>query len=362
AGVITPSSANSRVVIGTLSGVTNTALSVFATSSGTTGLVVRGAANQTANFATFQNSSGETVTSINNRGGLMIDVTTTDVVKDTTGRGTINDFDYSGSTLTNVTSTAGQDFLDVSEGTIPASGQGQWVSTTTVTSGAIGAGAHVILRSDGKYLIIHGGGTATASIWDGITGGTITAFPGAIVSTGSVGRGATSIRRPDGRYLLIHGGATTATTIFDPFGYTPPVAGPTLGGSCVDGTSVFLRADGLYVILCGGTTAWGTYNPTTNTYSAGTAVATAFATGTQAIMRDNNTFLILAGGGAGTAYGYNPFVSAVGTMTASPLTNLINTNAGSTVIRRNDGKFMVVSSSTRSYIYQPNEDTVVGSG
>jgi hypothetical protein len=363
AGVIAPSSANSRVVIGTLSGVANTALSVFATSSATTGLVVRGAASQTANFATFQDSTGGTVASINNRGGLTIDVTTTDVIKNTTGTGLDTDFDYTGSTLTNISAPANQNFIDINEGTIPASGQGQWVSTTTVTAASVGAGSFVILREDGRYLIIHGGAVATASVWDGITGGTMTALQNNVVSTGSVGAGATAVRRPDGRYLLIHGGATTATTIFDPYGSTQPVAGPTMGGSCTTGTNAFLRGDGLYVILCGGTTAWGTYNPTTNTYTAGAAVATAFNAGAHAIMRDDGRFLVFAGGNTTTHYGYNPYVSAVGTMTAAVITSSAPTiNTGAFSIRRNDGKFLVIGGAINASTIYDATETSANSG
>lgn len=295
-------------------------------------------------------------------GALVVNGSTANLVKTTTGTTNATDFSLAGSTLTNVTSS--NDLITIDDGVVPASGAGTMSTSTVTTQAAAGAGSHTILRDDGKYIIIHGNGTAVGSIWDGSTTGAMSASPTA-PSTGNIGAGAISLKRPDGRYLVINAGGTAGTTaLFDPRGITATAAGPAVcGGSAITtGTNVFLRNDGKYVILCGGFTAWGVYDPTANTYTAGTAVGTAFGAGAHAIMRDNGTFLVFRGANTTTHWLYNPVASATGTMTADPITGTpptITTGAFST--RRKDGKFIVMGGAVNtSSIYDPTQGTSNG--
>lgn len=285
-----------------------------------------------------------------NSGGLTISSATSDIVKTTTGTTLATDFSLTGSTLTNVTSS--NDLISIDSGAVTNT-----MSTSTVVTTAVaGAGAHAIMRDDNQYIIIHGNSSATASRWDG-SSATMTSVT---VATGAVlpGAGAISLKRPDGRYLLIHGNASAGlTSIFDPWNITAAVAGPAVcgGGAATTGTNAFLRDDGVYVILCGNLTAWGTYNPTSNVYTAGTAVAVAFGAGAHAIRRDDGTFLIFRGANTTTHWIYNPYASATGTMTQDPITaNAPTINTGSFSIRRTDGKYLVMGGAVNtSTIYDP---------
>lgn len=316
-----------------------------------------GGLTEAAADARYVNTAGDTMT-----GSLVVNATTANLVKTTTGTTNPTDFSLAGSTLTNVTSSS--DWITLNEGTVPASGAGTMSTSTVTTQAAAGAGSHTILREDGKYIIIHGNGTAVGSIWDGSTTGAMSASPTA-PSTGNIGAGAISLKRPDGRYLVINAGGTAGTTaLFDPRGITATAAGPAVcGGSAITtGTNAFLRNDGKYVILCGGFTAWGVYDPTANTYTAGTAVGAAFGAGAHAIMRDNGTFLVFRGANTTTHWLYNPFASATGTMTADPITSTpptITTGAFST--RRKDGKFIVMGGAINtSSIYNPTQGATNG--
>lgn len=180
------------------------------------------------------------------------------------------------------------------------------------------------------------------------------------VATGAVlpGAGSISLKRPDGRYLVVHAnGSAGLTSLYDPWGVTAIAAGPAVCGglTAAANTNAFLRQDGKYVILCGGLVNWGVYDPSANTYTAGTSVGTAFGAGTHAIQRDDGTFLIFAGGGGTVHYLYNPYASATGTMTTSPITtNAPTISTGAFSIRRNDGKFIVIPGAINtSYIYDP---------
>jgi hypothetical protein len=287
-----------------------------------------------------------------NNGATTINTATSDIVKTTTGTTNIGDFSITGSTLTNVTSA--NDIVSIDTGSVTNT----MSASSVVTSANVGAGAHTILRDDGQYIIIHGNSSATGSLWDGSS----LSMTSVTVATGAVlpGAGSISLKRPDGRYLVVHGnGSAGLTSLYDPWGKGATVAGPAVCGglTAAGGTNAFLRQDGKYVIICGGLTAWGVYNPTLNTYAAGTAVATAFGPGAHAIQRDDGTFLIFAGGAAGSTvhYLYNPYVSATGTMTANVITsNAPTITTGAFSIRRNDGKFLVVGGAINtSTIYDP---------
>lgn len=285
-----------------------------------------------------------------NSGGLTIGATTTDIVKTTTGTTNATDFSLTGSTLTNVTSA--NDLISIDNGSVTNT----MSTSTVVTSAAAGAGAHTILREDGQYIIIHGNSVATGSRWDGVS----TTMTSVTVATGAVnpGAGAIALKRPDGRYLIIHGNASAGlTSLFDTRGVTAVAAGPAVcgGGAATTGTNAFLRPDGKYVIICGNLTAWGVYDPTANTYTAGTAVGTTFGAGAHAIQRDDGTFLVFRGANTTNHWIYNLFASATGTMTADPITsNAPTINTGAFSIRRADGKFLVMGGAVNtSHIYDP---------
>ncbi|MBI2635900.1 hypothetical protein HYW84_01075 [Candidatus Peregrinibacteria bacterium] len=304
--------------------------------------------------ARYVRTAGGTMT-----GSLIVNGTTANLVKTTTGTANSTDFSLAGSTLTNVTST--NDLVTINDGTVPASGAGTMSTSTVTTSVAVGAGGHTILREDGKYIIIHGGAALTGSVWDGSTTGAMSASPTA-PSTSAIGAGAISLKRPDGRYLVINAGGSLGTTsLFDPRGITATAAGPAVcgAGATTTGTNAFLRNDGKYVILCGGLTAWGVYDPTANTYTAGTAVGVAFNAGAHAIMRDNGTFLVFAGGNVTTHWLYNPFTN---TMTLNPITTSPPTiTTGAFSLRRKDGKFLVIGGAINtSSIYDPTEGATNG--
>ncbi len=153
----------------------------------------------------------------------------------------------------------------------------------------------------------------------------------------------------------MHGnGSAGLTSLFDPAGITAVAAGPAVctAGAATTGTNAFLRPDGNYVIICGNLTAWGVYNPTANTYTAGTAVGTAFGAGAHAIQRDDGTFIVFRGANTTNHWLYNPFNN---TMTADPITtNAPTINTGAFSIRRADGKFLVMGGAINtSSIYDP---------
>ena len=288
-----------------------------------------------------------------NNGGVSVFGATTNITKTNTGTTGANDFSITGSTLTNVTSQ--NDEIDIDNGSVTTT----FTSAAAATAVAVGAGGQSIVRDDGKVLVVHGGAALTGSLWDG-TSGTMASVTIASGAT-APGAGAISIKRPNGRYLLVHGNASAGlTSLFDPWGVTAAAAGPAVcgGGAATTGTNAFMRGDGKYVILCGGLTAWGIYDPTANTYVAGTAVTLAFGAGAHAIARDDGTFLVFRGGNTTDHWLYTPSGTAAtaGVMsTINPITtNAPTVNTGAFSIRRNDGKYLVVGGAINtSTIYNP---------
>ncbi len=317
-----------------------------------------GSGSFNGNFLDFQSNSISKFL-VGSQGNLTINVATSDLVKTTTGTINSTDFSLSGSTLTNVTDT--DNTVSLNDGTVPASGQGTMSTSTVVTAVAVGAGGHTFLRDDGQLVIVHGGNALTCSRWDG-SSATMTSVTCATGATG-VGAGAIVLRRPDGRYLIIHaagsaGSPTALTSLFDPWGITALAAGTAI--PCTNagaGTNAFLRADGKYVVLCGGQIQWFTYNPVAGTYSAVQSVGAGltFGAGAHAIQRDDGTFLVFRGANTTTHWIYNPFASATGTMTQDPITTSPPTiTTGAFSIRRNDGKFLVMGGAINaSTIYDP---------
>ncbi|MBX4195607.1 hypothetical protein KW796_01465 [Candidatus Parcubacteria bacterium] len=309
----------------------------------------------TGGLLTLQRSGVDKFT-VSNDGGLNIYGATSDSVKTTTGTGKSSDFDFTGSTIATASTTATNGYVTIIDGTI--SGDGIVSATTTTTGTVIGNGAQVIIRSDGQYVIIQGGGTATASIWDGFKSGSGAASMATttIATGGTVNTGAIAVKRPDGRYVIFHGGAANLSSIFDPYNITAAVAGPPPGGACTTGTNAFLRPDGKYVVICGGTTGWGVYDPSQappGSLTAGTAIGGNWGAGAHALSRDDGTFLVYQGGGSNT-FIYNPFTN---TMTAGP-TAPAAIAAGALSVRRQDGTFLTLpGAANTSYSYNPVSTT-----
>jgi membrane-associated protease RseP (regulator of RpoE activity) len=289
-----------------------------------------------------------------NNGGLTINGATSDIVKSTNSTGLTSDFNYTGSTFTN-TAASGNDVV-LSRGSIPSSGQGTASSPAATTTAAnVYSGSHVVLRDDGGYIIIHGGSTFTASVWNG-NNPTMQSYT---VATGAVGAGggALSVRRPDGRYLLVHGASTTQTTIFDPFGTTTAVAGPTLSCTAADGSFAIQRDDGKYVVYCGGSTGTAIYDPVANTSSAGPTSPATIRSGAHALRRIDGSFLIFAGGNSTSAFLYTQNLLTSGTganSSALTLTNAPTVRSGAFSIQLRDGTFLIISGAANvSTLYNP---------
>ena len=194
-----------------------------------------------------------------------------------------------------------------------------------------------------------------------------------IAGAATVGAGAISLRRPDGRFLLVHANNTNATSIFDPYDVAAAVTGPTV---CTTSTSnyanAFQRPDGRYVIMCGGGTTWGTYDPssatTTGIYTAGvpTAAPGTFGNGAHALQRDDGTFLVLFGGAASTNAVFNANMTMSGQTspwsnpnvvlphTASGAGTAPVVSTGAVSVRRQDGKYLIIPGPAgASFIYDP---------
>jgi hypothetical protein len=309
-------------------------------------------AQDNANF-----SWNDTENSLAIGGKVTVSGTTSNIVKTSSGNKSLStDFEYNGTGTAPqlVSVTANQNALELSDGTVGfTTGPGD---TSTVAT--VGAGAHSIVREDGKIIIIHGGGAITASLWDGVSGSTMTSMNVGVGST-AAGAGAISLKRPNGRYLMIAGGGGTnngSTSVFDPWSVAAPANGPQVcGGSAITtGTNAFMRPDGRYQILCGGFTSNGVYDPSLAPnlgYSAGPTAPGSFGAGAHALQRDDGTFMIMTGGNSTTNGVFNP-QSNNWAGTAPGLTSNVTTGALS--IRRQDGKYLVIPGTAGvSFLYDP---------
>lgn len=321
-----------------------------ATDQNTSGALTESGAN-----ARYLSAAGGTLT-----GTLTIDVTSADTVKTTTGTSDATDFSKAGSTLLNVTSH--NDIVTMDVGTVPNGGLGT-IATSTLTTGAgaaVGAGGMVIQRDDGQFIIIRGNNLSTAAVWDGI-GNSMqnmnSATPG-----GSVNKGAIALKRPDGKYLIMRGGGVAVGYLFDPYDQVSTTVNIPTMTSCTagDGTNAALLASGSYLIICGGTGNWGLYNPNpdrvTTRYNAGVALGGTFRAGSQILDRGDGTFLVLASGNTSTHWIYNSGMPANLAWSAiNPITsNAPTLGTGALSIRRPDGKFLILTSGAdASTIYDP---------
>jgi hypothetical protein len=300
--------------------------------------------------------------SVANSGALTISTTGGDVVKTSTGTTNSTDFNYTGSQMTHVTSTSTNGVLEIETGQISGEGSIGASSPSVTTQAAVRSGGQVILRDDGKYVIIHGGTTATASLWNGTTTGAMSTTATNPAITTTIQAGSIALKRPDGRYLVVHGGVTTGdTSLFDPYGITATAAGPDVcaSGAAATGTNAVLRPDGRYFIMCGGLAVTSVYDPTANSVIVGPANpgGGSFGAGAHALQRDDGTFLVFLGGNTATTYIYNPGGGdriTQGTTTAVTITNAPTITTGAFSIRRADGTFLVVpGAANSSYIYDP---------
>jgi len=318
-----------------------------------------GGISMTTADARYIKQQGGTMT-----GTLNIDVTTSDLVKTSSGRSVVTDFAYDASaTFLNVVSA--NDALTIADGGVPNGGLGTLTSPSNpsiTTQAAVGAGGMTIIRDDGQYIIIHGNTLATASRWDGNTSGAMSASATNPVNSGTVGAGAIALRRPDGRYLVMHGASAATSALFDPNGITATAAGPAITScTATTGTNAFLLGSGTYVIMCGGSGNWGVYNPTTNVYTPGTALGVNFGAGAHALQREDGTFLVFSGGNTSTHWIYNSNTNA---WKQTPIaTNAPTITTGAFSIRRTDGRYLVVGGAQNaSTIYDPSSTTANWAG
>ncbi|HVU06832.1 MAG TPA: hypothetical protein VHE10_03555, partial [Candidatus Paceibacterota bacterium] len=296
---------------------------------------------------------------VGNNGGVTISATTNDIVKTSTSKGTASDFTFDPTAiLNNVTSK--NDTIDLNDSTSTNAvtsgvGSGMFTASATTTPTAMGAGGEVILRDDGQYVVIHGGGTAV-SVWDGYSS---TMTPLGTTLTANAGAGSIALHRPDGRYLVIHAGGVNTTTLIDPYGRIQAMPGPTVTGCSAPntGTNAFQRPDGKYFVMCGGSVNTSVYDPTANTFTSGPVLTTdTFGAGAHSIQRDNGTFLVIVGGGTAN-YLYNPNLGTTGAFTVkNPISGFPAVAAGAFSIRKGDGRFILLPGAiSTAYIYDPAE-------
>jgi hypothetical protein len=318
----------------------------------------------TGNFVQFQ-KNGLDIFTVANSGGISVMSDTADIVKTTTGTTRLQDFSVTGSSFQNASSS--NDQISIDDGTITLEGTIAASSPAVTTNAAVGRGAIVIYRDDGKYIIIHGNSTTGVSLWDGATTGAMSAA--STVLNAAAGVGAVALKRPDGRYLVVHAGSSLGTTsLYDPFNIQATVAGPAVcaASAIKEGTNAILRDDGKYLIFCGGFNTTSLYDPTANSITVGpTLPSSTFGSGAHALARPDGTYLIFKGGNtAGTAI-YNPYNSTtgIGTMTDVTITNAPTIATSSLSLRLQDGTFMVIPGATNTYtIYDPKGTTASASG
>lgn len=331
-------------------------------------------ATGTGNLALFQNNGVNKVTFANN-GSMTINGADSSIVRDTTAQftgGTV------GSKLVNT-----NDRIEMSDGT-PASNVGTiTTSSQPAVNVNIGAGSMSISRPNGKYLVVHGGTVLTTSIYDPVAG-TFTAGNAIIPGNGTgFSAGAIALPRANGMYVIIIGtGTTAATANVDPSGAVPNTAGPALATNAITvaGTVAYKRPDGKYLVTVGGGVTTQIYDPVANTFTLGPPATGMgnFGAGALAIPRPDGTALIVSGGSASTTAIYSPYAGSatIGSFILAPGLGFgpkldgtqaagtcgIN-GAGSVAIKRQDGKFLILSkggagASAVSALYDPVANTM----
>ena len=233
------------------------------------------------------------------------------------------------------------------------------VNANTGATVNAGAGSNTIARTDGTYIVIHGNGLATFSVYDPVGGVFAT---GPIVSA-ATGAGSNARVRPDGKFFLIHGGGVNTTSIYDPVANSY-VVGPTLTGVAGAGSHTFVRPDGKFYVVHGGNTSSSSiYDPVANTVAAGPTLITANSglsanagAGAHAFVRPDGKFMIIHGNNLSTSSIYDPITNI---FAAVPGLSAV-AGAGAHAFQRPDGKFIVVhgNSAQTTTIYDPVTSTV----
>ncbi len=239
------------------------------------------------------------------------------------------------------------------------------VQTSTAPAGiTFAGGSNNTLLSDGKTLIIGGGGSANTVIFDPERGN----FSQGTSLTANGASGATSFLISggvhSGKIMIMHG-TLTSNSIYDPSNGTMS-AGPVVTNGGTSGAANIPVTSGanagkVFVVLVN-VNATAIYNPSTNSFSAGssTVVSThcsAIGSGLNFIPQDNGSYNILCGGGSTAgSITFNPSTlsltstaSASGNIGAGGCNILVSSGAYS-------GKYLVIhgNGTTGTSIFDPS--------
>ncbi|MBI3888453.1 hypothetical protein HY311_01525 [Candidatus Nomurabacteria bacterium] len=317
------------------------------------------------------NQNGTDRFTVGSNGGLTVNGSDSSIV-----RTAATDFSL-GTIGSNLLNTGGR--LQLADGIPANSGTGTiTTSSQPTTSVAVGAGALALTRPNGRYLIVHGGGATSTTLYDSVTGA-MTASQSIICNTATtagVGVGSIALPRPDGKYTLICGtatGATTTTTNIDTMGTVPSSLGPgTTIAITGAGTVAYKRPDGKYLVTIGASTSVGTtqiFDPVANTFGLGPpASAGVWAAGALVLPMPDGRALIVNGGSTSNTNIYNPysgnatigaFTSAGPSLDGNQATNTCGINSlGSVALKRQDGKYVILSRINSSAVYDPSANTM----
>jgi hypothetical protein len=170
-------------------------------------------------------------------------------------------------------------------------------------------------------------------------------------------------RRPDGKFVILSGTTTGVMNVYDPVKNLFSL-GPTLASTLGSGSAVFQRGDGKFMIFYGnrsdiydpaGTNYFGLISPGPNLPSANNNNTLIAGAGSRVIPRSDGKFLILMGGSLMTGV-YDPTAN---TVVQGPSLVVSGTQAivasGSAVFERPDGKWVVImgGGNTSTNIYDP---------
>jgi hypothetical protein len=243
---------------------------------------------------------------------------------------------------------------------------------------AAGAGTNAFQRADGKFIILIGGTNQTA-IYTATGSSTLIGMMnvGASISAGfngvPTGVGSQVIKRSDGKFLIIAGGGTSNTSIYDPTVWVMPnppslgasdsgsfTPGPSVPGNVTTGSFSFETIYGKWIVGIGGSSTTYIYDPSLGQFSTGPSLAGGATTGAGAhvIQRPDNTFLLILGGGSTGTQVYNPTTNAW-TNSGTP-TLAYAASTGSHSFQLSNGKWITVAgggASVQTSLYDPNNGT-----
>ena len=252
---------------------------------------------------------------------------------------------------------------------------GLWNAGPGTSAGvSMGAGARAFQRQNGSFLMVHGGGASTTTIYQpggiGATSadmGTTTAGPN---TSAAVGAGSLIIRRTDGKVLVIHGNNGATSSVYDPtaaIGTTSLlgtfIAGPVPSANVTTGSFAIPRPNGSWLVGHGGAQTTSIYDPSSTgpgnggTFIAGptwtSVTATNAGAGAHTIQLPDGKFLIFLGGGSALTLIYDPVASTFSGGSSLASGDVVNTGAHS--FQRSDGKWVVVigGNSRNLQLYDP---------